>query len=250
MKQILENTKVLLLISCVSIFLAIGGLSFALYIKWHTPVKDDNTQRIAYLDDDLDNAEDKEEKEVLKFHMEVKGAVKKPGVYEVTEHMLLQDVVKLAGGFKSTAYTDNINLSRKVSNEMVLYVFTKSAYKAKKTVSTSEIKKQMNAPVCNSSTYDIENCLENASSEIVPGTTDTKPNEEIKENQGEKNTLVNINTASEKELVALSGIGESKAKSIVAYRSEHGPFKALEDIKNVSGIGDAVYEQIKNNITI
>ena len=48
----------------------------------------------------------------------------------------------------------------------------------------------------------------------------------------------------------LSGIGESKADAIINYRKENGNFKKIEDIKNVDGIGDAVYEKIKNNISI
>ena len=50
--------------------------------------------------------------------------------------------------------------------------------------------------------------------------------------------------------MTLSGIGESKANAIISYRQENGEFKSIEDIKNVSGIGDAVYEKIKNNITL
>ena len=62
--------------------------------------------------------------------------------------------------------------------------------------------------------------------------------------------LININTASLEQLMMLSGIGESKAKSIISYREENGNFKAIEDITKVSGIGQALYEKIKDYITV
>lgn len=62
--------------------------------------------------------------------------------------------------------------------------------------------------------------------------------------------LININTATAEELTALDGIGQKRAEAIVAYRSENGAFAAVEDIKNVSGIGDATFEKIKDSITV
>ncbi len=61
---------------------------------------------------------------------------------------------------------------------------------------------------------------------------------------------ININTASAAELTALSGIGDAKAAAIVAYRQEHGSFSAIEEITNVSGIGESTYSQIKEYITV
>ena len=62
--------------------------------------------------------------------------------------------------------------------------------------------------------------------------------------------LININTASLEQLMTLSGIGESKAKSIISYREENGNFNEIEDITKVSGIGQALYEKIKDYITV
>lgn len=62
--------------------------------------------------------------------------------------------------------------------------------------------------------------------------------------------LININKASKEELQKLTGIGESTAKKIINYREEYGKFKTIEDIKNVSGIGDAKFEAIKKDITV
>lgn len=62
--------------------------------------------------------------------------------------------------------------------------------------------------------------------------------------------LVNINTAGIKELTTLTGIGESKAEAIIAYRENVSAFESTEDITNVSGIGESVYEKIKDSIKV
>lgn len=61
---------------------------------------------------------------------------------------------------------------------------------------------------------------------------------------------INVNTAGEDMLTSLPGIGQSKAKAIVEYRENNGKFLSIEDIKNVSGIGDRLFEQIKELITV
>ncbi len=66
----------------------------------------------------------------------------------------------------------------------------------------------------------------------------------------EEDAKININTASAKELLKLSQIGEKKAEAIVAYRDEHGPFAKIEDITKVKGIGGKIFEKIKDHITI
>ncbi len=63
-------------------------------------------------------------------------------------------------------------------------------------------------------------------------------------------SLVNINSASKEELMGLPGIGEAKAEAILAYRSRHGDFKKIEDLKKIEGIKDGVLEKIRDKITI
>jgi len=60
---------------------------------------------------------------------------------------------------------------------------------------------------------------------------------------------VNLNTATQEELVALPGIGPSKAKAIIDYRNAH-PFKSVEEVKNVRGIGDHLYDSLKGKISV
>lgn len=69
-------------------------------------------------------------------------------------------------------------------------------------------------------------------------------------NQKLQNPKVNINTATQAQLETLSGIGPSTAMKIIAYRQQNGKFGKIEDIKEVSGIGDGKFEKIKNCITV
>ncbi|PSJ80601.1 ComEA family DNA-binding protein [Neisseria iguanae] len=61
---------------------------------------------------------------------------------------------------------------------------------------------------------------------------------------------VNVNTASESELTALPGVGPAKAKAIVAYRTQHGSFKTLDELKNVKGIGEGIFSKLKNEAVV
>lgn len=63
-------------------------------------------------------------------------------------------------------------------------------------------------------------------------------------------TTVNINTASVEQLTELNGIGEAKAKAIVAYRNEHGPFKSVDQLANVKGIGLKTVEKNREMISV
>ena len=184
------------------------------------------------------NNEDEEVKKTLK--VDVKGAVKKPGVYELEENAIINDVITLAGGFNSNAYKNGINLSKKVSDEMVIYVYTKSE------VNPESNEKKETITTCEVPTYNITECVKDKESIIENGTGNNSENN----TNGTNNSLVNINTASVDVLTTLSGIGTSKAQAIVNYRNEHGNFKSIEEITNVSGIGETVFAKIKDYITV
>lgn len=92
--------------------------------------------------------------------------------------------------------------------------------------------------------------LSNHKSIVIPNINDEESQEEnIISISGENNEdIININTASISELDSLPGIGAAKAEAIVNYREENGKYKTVEEIKNVSGIGEGVFEKIKNKI--
>lgn len=72
----------------------------------------------------------------------------------------------------------------------------------------------------------------------------------LQNSESTQNSKININTASVKELTQLSGIGDSRASAIIAYRSKHGSFQSIEQIKQVDGIKDGLFEKIKEEITV
>lgn len=165
------------------------------------------------------------------FFVDVKGAVKNPGVYEFVTDDKVIDAINRAGGLNKYATTININLSQKLKDQMVVYVFTKSEITTTKEKTTIPI-------ACHCETFSNETC-------ITKNTT-TK----VTDNVQNSNTKVNINTADINTLMTLSSIGESKAKAIISYREINGNFTKIDDIKNVTGIGDSIYNQIKENITV
>ncbi len=180
--------------------------------------------------------ESEETEEVANIlHVEIKGAVLAPGVYEMQDGDIIDDAVRLAGGFTDDAYTDNINLSKRVSDELVIYVFTEKEFKSND---------KINLPGNNSNSndaYTIDKEIDNKVSIITSS-------ESTESDTG--NDLVNINMASIDELITLPGIGESKAQKIIDYRTDNGYFNTIEELKNVSGIGDTTFENIKAHITV
>ena len=172
------------------------------------------------------------EEEKIKLNVDIKGAIKKPGVYKIDSNLTVNDVINIAGGLTENADTSVTNLAKKITDEMVIIIYTKEEVKKSNIVDTvvKVVEKECVCP-------NIQNdgCL----------------NTEIKENitNKENEELVNINTATVEELQTITGIGESKAKSIIEYRKVNGNFKTIEDIKNVEGIGEKLYESIKIYIT-
>ena len=169
------------------------------------------------------------------IYVEVKGAVTSPGVYKLDSNQIINDVIALAGGFKKDAYTNNINLSMHLKDEMLIYVYTKNEYAKIETVKKEESNNiLMQKEIINT-------CLNNGESIIVTGEDITVVN---------KNDIVNINTASKEELTSLNGIGDAKANAIIEYRNSNGLFSSIEDLLKVSGISQSLYDKIKAYITV
>ncbi|MCI6713324.1 MAG: helix-hairpin-helix domain-containing protein [Clostridium sp.] len=163
-------------------------------------------------------------------YVDIKGAVKKPGVYKINSDKKIIDVITIAGGLMENANTDNINLSKKVTDEMVIIIYTDEEVKNSNIVDTviKVIDKECVCP-------NIQNdgCI----------------NTEINDSITNVNKTININTATLEELMSINGLGEAKAKAIIKYREEKGYFKIIDDLLNVSGIGEALFEKIKEYIT-
>lgn len=175
--------------------------------------------------------EEEQEKKVIPklVTVDIKGAITSPGVYEVEEGSRVQDVIRLANGLVENADVSLINLSKKVEDEMVIVIYTKEEILA--------FKEKNNA---SSSTTPIIECPEE------PIVNDACISNEKSENQESvEATKVSINQSDLKTLMTLPGIGESKAQAIISYREQNGGFQSLEQLKNVSGIGEAVYAKLE-----
>jgi competence protein ComEA len=140
----------------------------------------------------------------------VSGAVATPGVYTLPPRSLVNDALKAAGGASADADLDRINLAQEVRDQQHIHVPHKGEPEQNQPVPTSP-----------------------------PGGAATPGAKKI-----------NINTATLDELDTLPKIGPSIAQRIMDYRTKNGPFKKIEDLKNVSGIGDATFETIKDLITV
>lgn len=216
----------------IMFLLSLTSLGFSLYNTYYLS-NQYSKETVTLPDNYLEESSKEETKELEsipeeKYYVDIKGYVKKPGVYEVSKTSIVNDCLKLAGGLLKNADTTTINLSKPVSAAMVIYVPKKNevikSTTDKTTTTTTEIPN--NAAIPDNS---------NTSSDTSSATTNLK---------------INLNTASKEELTKLSGIGEAKAQDIIDYRNTNGSFKTIEEIKNISGIGDALFAKIKDNITI
>lgn len=229
-----------------SLLIALIFLSvYNIFIKKEVDEREVLNELVYTNEDDYQNTQSEVKNDNIKVFVDIKGAVKKPGVYEVDGSAIVNDIIKLAGGFNSNAYQNGINLSKKVNDEMVIYVYTKSEISKYQTETnkTSSITDE----VCKVPDYSICECVDDKKSVIV--TDENSSNDKVNKTDNET-TIVNINTASVNELMTLTGIGESKALAIIKYREDNGKYTKPEDIMNVSGIGEKAFEKIKDFITV
>lgn len=193
-------------------------------------------KNIEEADIELEQQEIKDEikEEIKKIKIDIKGEVKKPGVYELEENDRVSDAIKISGGLTENADTELINLSKTLKDEMVIIIYNK--------YEIEEIRQKSKEP---------ETIIKYIEKKCTcPDTTnDACIKKEISKEEKQK-SKISINTGSLEELMQVEGIGESKAKAIIKYREENGPFETIEDITKVSGIGESTFEKFKNNITI
>ncbi len=161
---------------------------------------------------DLIAETEKENNDVIKMYVDIKGAVKLPGMYEVTSDMRVLNVIDMAGGLKETADDSQVNFSQRIEDQMVIYIPVEG---------------------------------EELSETVIAGTNSNTANIS-KDEEGK----INLNQATKEELMTLSGVGEKKAEKIIEYREENGSFKTIEDLKNVNGFGEKSFESLEKYISI
>lgn len=141
----------------------------------------------------------------------ITGAVINPGVYSLPSGSRVKDAIEKSGGLLSDADTTLINLAMLIEDGEQVWV-----------------------------PYQLDDVMDFDKPAVLEG----------EPTQGQPTRKININTASQIELESLSGIGPVIAKAVIQYRLENGPFKDIEKIQEVSGIGPVTFEKIKPIITV
>lgn len=150
-----------------------------------------------------------------KIVIHITGEVEEEGVIELEKGARISDAIEEAGGTTEEADLSNVNLAYSLSDGQKVKI-----------------------PNINEKDEEIIVVEEKAGDNII-----------IEGNKS-KEEKININKAAQTEIETLPGIGPSTALKIINYRNEHGKFKNIEDIKNVSGIGDSKFENIKEYICV
>ena len=211
MLEFLKQNKKIVIISIIIIMLIIGYFNNS---KEETITKEN---LILNTNENKINTNENDENSQIIVH--IAGAVKKSGIVKLQEGSRIEDAIKLAGGLSDDADITNINLAYVIEDG------TKIRIPSKK---DEEIQKEQ---------Y------------IIPDSGIETEDKTNLSNSSSKN-IININKANQTELESLSGIGPSLATRIIEYREQNGNFKSIEDIKNVSGIGDNKFENIKSYIKV
>lgn len=169
---------------------------------------------------EIQDSDKKQQTEVVQkknIVVEIKGEVKNPNVYTLNEGSRIKELIDKAGGLTQEADIDNINRASLVNDGQCIVI---------------------------GNINDTEE--EKATMEVLQGGSASQ--ESVA--QTSKDGAVNINTGTVEQLQTLTGIGAGKANAIIEYRESVGGFKTVEDIKNVSGIGDKTFEKIRDRLTV
>ncbi len=237
MKDLIKKNLVAIiaiLIACLSI---VGSI---IYVKNNTKLCEE-----CKCDEKIVEAKETTSIDNSKIKVDVKGSVKKPGVYELEKDSNIQDAINASGGITASGSTKNINLAKKLSDQMVIYVFSKT--ELKKREQANEVVCEI--PKCECETVEVVECP-SINQPATESPKDDKDKEEDTNQDASHKGKISINNGSLEDLMSLDGIGESKAQAIIEYRTQNGPFSKLEDLMNVSGIGEKAFEKIKDNITL
>ena len=236
--QIELKKEVIAVIVTVLVFLA--GLGGYLIIKSNRDIIIDSESSKSTLVERIDTTGNETENE--KINMEtvsenkkeeikiyVVGCVNNPGIVTLEKGQLIDDAVKLAGGFTKDADPQEINLVYKLEENLMLCIRSKKELlqSSQNTAEAGEAGKGVT---------------------LVRDSGGAVVNEP--QNAGSSNARVNINTASVSELDTLPGIGEATARDIISYRENNGLFKTIQDIMKVPRIKESRFASIKDFITV
>lgn len=157
---------------------------------------------------------------------DIAGAVKNEGVYTLKQGARLNELIEVAGGLEHNAQLKNVNRALILRDQDKIHI----PYRGEKIKSD-----QIVSSVGSNTTYSISEQPSGNANSIGEHSNSSK---------------ININTANIQELQKLNGIGQKKAELIVAYRQENGQFEKIEDLKQISGIGDKTFEALKDQLAV
>ena len=166
-------------------------------------------------EEEIEEGEEAASKQMI--YVDLKGAVRYPNVYSLPIGSRLFDVIELAGGLLPNAATQQLNQSLLLSDQLLIYIYSLEEITSEK---AEEPLAEYEMPIMSSPEMEASN------------------------------DLVNINQATEVELMTLPGIGPKKAEAIIQFRTDHGAFESPEAIMEVSGIGQKTYEQLSPYIRV
>lgn len=201
------------------IILGAIGVVMLIFVGYYIIKKTENNSYIeletAEENDVIENNNENQQEEIIddKIIVHITGAIENEGIIEIEKDARIADVIDEAGGTTTEADLSKVNLAYSVKDGQKIY---------------------------------------------IPNINDEKTEEYITEEAGQEIIIeggqvtdkVNINTAKQTELETLSGIGPSTALKIINYREENGDFETIEDLKNVPGIGEAKFNNIKESICV
>lgn len=153
---------------------------------------------------------------------DISGAVKNQGVYTLKKGARLNELITAAGGLKTNAQIKNVNRALILNDQDKIRIPYKGEKITKKAIVESY-----------------------SSDSVEPNSAEVASDTSVAENN-----KVNINTADAAQLQKLNGIGEKKAQQIISYRQKNGQFKAVDELKQVSGIGDKTFAGLKDQLEI
>jgi len=170
-----------------------------------------------------------------KCYVYVCGEVAEPGVYVLESGDRIYEAVEMAGGMTADAGTCAVNLAQSVYDGLMVYIPDSEEAAGMTGSMTSAGGSAVSA---GGSVTSADSSVRNG--EETSGGTASSP----------EDGRLNLNTASLAELMTLSGIGQTKAQAVVNYRDAHGGFSSVEEIMNVDGIKEGLYNRIRDQIKV
>lgn len=218
MVELTKTQKIIIAVGIICILIVIG-----IFLYKRTQDTDYSTLMLEPEEEAKENNIDQEqEKRENKIKVHVAGYVEEEGMVELAEGARIADALEAAGGATLEADLSRVNLAYVLQDGQKIYI-----------PSILEVEEE----------EEEEEYITEGSGGVI-----LEEGEEEKNNEAEGK--VNINTATQTELETLNGIGPSTASKIIEYRKQNGNFQSIEEIQNVSGIGDSKYESIKDDICV